>query len=253
LGVGLVTGCSSSSDSKPTAAEYDDTAQAIASTTSTSNQGSSGGGDVSSMADTVQLSLGVTPPGLSLSGDGMFHTTRLGLAYDYSLTCMTAGATAPCGPTSDSATAMVDWSGNLSTDAVMATVTRNGSWNITGLQTDSATFSGDSSFMLDASLKSIFRPGVTTTYTFDASASYDAVKISTSSHQAIDGSASFDINAHHTVTGSGSNDVDASFEVKAQLTFNADQTADLTLDGSEHYTLNLSTGAVVKVSGSATN
>src|SRR5882724_7453177 len=58
LSLGLATtACSSSS--KPTSAEYDDTAQAIASTTSTSNGDSASGGDVASMADAVSLSLGV--------------------------------------------------------------------------------------------------------------------------------------------------------------------------------------------------
>jgi hypothetical protein len=249
LGVGLVTtACSSSSSSKPTAEEYDDTAQAISSTAAPSNAGTSSGGDVASMTDTVSLSLGVVPAGISLMGNGHFHGTRLGVDYDYSLTCKTlAGVAGACGPTTDSATAAVMWSGNLSSTAVDADVTRTGSWSVTGLQGDTATFTGDSSFTFDATLRSIFRPGVTTTYTFDASASYDAVKIATAQRNVIGGSASFDIMAHHMVTGSGSNNVDASFDVNAKLTFNADQTASLVLDGDQSYTLNLTTGAVARV------
>jgi hypothetical protein len=247
LGLGLVTAACSSSSTKPTTAEYDDTAQAIASTTSTTN-GNNSSGDVASMADTVSLSLGVLPQGISLMGDGHFHGSRLGVDYNYSLTCKTAaGVTGLCGPTTDQATVVVAWSGNLSSTAVDASVTRNGSWTITGLQGDTATFAGDSSFTFDATLRSVFRPGVTATYSFDASASYDAVKISTQQRQVIAGSAAFDITAHHTVTGSGSNNVDASFEVHAAITFHADHTADLTLDGSQHYSLNLTTGVVARV------
>lgn len=252
LSVGVVTaGCSSSNNSKPTSDEYDDTAQAIGSTTATSNGGSSGGGDVASMADSVQLALGVTPAGLSLagSGSGQFNGSKLGVNYSYTLTCTTGGATAPCGVTTDSATAQVDWSGNLNTDAVTASVTRDGKWTLSGLQTSTVSFSGDSSFTFDATLKSIFRPGVTTTYNFDTSAHYDAIMVDKSSHHVISGSATFDVNAKHMVTGS-TNNVDASFSVSADLTFNSDGTASLVLDGTQHYTIHLDTGVVVKVTAS---
>lgn len=250
LSVGVVAGCSSS-NSKPTQEEYDDTAQAIGSTTATSNGGSSGGGDVASMSDSVQLALGVTPAGLTLSGSGagQFNGSKLGLNYAYSLTCTTAGATAPCGVTTDTATAQVDWSGNLTTDAVTASVTRDGKWTLSGLQTSTVSFSGDSTFTFDATLKSIFRPGVTTTYNFDTSAHYDAVKVDKGSHTVVSGTASFDVSAKHMVTGS-SNNVDASFSVTADLTFNSDGTASLVLDGTQHYTIHLDTGIVVKVSAS---
>lgn len=254
LGVGAITaGCSDdSNNTKPTAEEYDDTAQAIGSTTATSNGGSTSGGDMASMSDTVQLALGVTPPGITLAGDGHFETSKLGLAYSYSLTCTTAGNAAPCGPTSDTASADVKWSGNLNTDAVQASVTRDGSWNVSGLQTSQVTFNGDSSFTFDATLKSIFRPGVTTTYNFDTSAHYDTVVIDKGSRAAVSGSATFDVNAKHMVTGSNNN-VDASFSVNAELTFNGNGTANLTLDGSQHYTVNLDTGAVVRVTAATTN
>jgi hypothetical protein len=118
---------------------------------------------------------------------------------------------------------------------------------VIGLQSDTATFSGNSTFSFDATLRSIFRPGVTATYTFDASASYSAVRISTQQRQVIDGSASFDLAAQHTVTDNGRNRVDASFDVHAVITFHADHTATLVLDGSQHYSLNLATGVVVRI------
>ena len=144
-----------------------------------------------------------------------------------------------------SASVDVSWSGNLDTANVDASVSRDGSWSVTGLQSDTATFSGDSSFSFDATLQSIFRPGVTATYTFDASASYHNVHISTQQRQIIDGSASFDIAADAKVTGT-SKDSEASFDVHAQITFHADHTADLVLDGNQHYSLNLTTGGVAR-------
>lgn len=237
-----IAACSSSST--PTRAQYDDTAQAIASTTATGG----GGGDVGSMADSVTIAQGTMPTGFTLMGDGHFQGTHLGLDYSYSIVCKSvAGVVGPCGLTTDQATVDVAWSGNLNTASVDASVSRNGSWSLTGLQSDTATFSGNSTLSFDATVRSIFRPGAMATYMFDASASYDAIRISTQQRQIIDGSASFDVSAHAQVTGAGSNNSDASFEIHAQITFHADHTADLVLDGSQHYSLDLTTGGVVRV------
>lgn len=244
LGLALATTAAcSSDDDKPSQAEYDDTAQAIASTTSQSG----GGGDVASMSDSITLSLGTLPTGISLSGDGHFQGSRLGVMYDYSLTCKTAGVTGPCASTTDEATVDVSWSGDLDTPALDASWSRDGSWTVTGLQGGTATFSGDSDFSFDTTIKSIFRQDAEASYSFDAKASYDAVKISMNDHQIVEGSAAFDIDAKHKVSGTN-NDVDASFSIHAEVEFKADHTASLTLDGDQHYSLNLTTGVVARVS-----
>jgi hypothetical protein len=236
------TAAACTSSHQPTREEYDDTAQAIASTTATGG----GGGDVASMVDSVTIALGAMPSGFALSGDGQFRGSRLGVDYSYSIACENlAGAPlALCDRTTNEATVNVAWSGSLDTQYVDASVDRDGTWTITGLQTETATFDGDSSFSFDATVHSVFRPGVTATYEFDASASYDAVRISTQLRQILDGSASFDISARHTVTGSR-NDVDAEFDVHAEITFSGG-TAALVLDGSQRYSINLASGVVVR-------
>ena len=232
-----------STSSTPTRAQYDDTAQAIASTTATGG----GGGDVGSMADSVTIAQGAMPTGFTLMGDGHFHGTRLGVDYSYAIVCKTAaGAVGACGSTTDQASVDVAWSGTLNTTYVDASVSRNGSWSITGLQSDTATFSGSGTFSFDATVRSIFRPGAQATYMFDAGASYNAIRIATQQRQVIDGSASFDLSAHAQVSGTN-HDAEASFDVHAQITFHADHTADLVLDGSQHYSLDLTTGVVVRV------
>ncbi len=238
-----VAACSSSN--QPTREQYDDTAQAIASTTATGG----GGGDVASMTDSVAIALGGMPLGFSLQGDGHIRGNRLGVDYSYSIACKNlAGAViAICDRTTNEASVDVSWSGSLQSPNLDATVTRDGTWTVTGLQTDTAAFSGASSFSFDTTLRSIFRPGVTATYSFDASASYAAVRIATQDHQVIDGTASFDLTAQHMVTGTTNHDVDASFSVHAEITFHADRTATLVLDGDQQYTINISTGVVVRV------
>lgn len=237
----FIAACSSSNT--PTREQYDDTAQAIA----TSTASSGGGGDVASMSDTVTIALGAMPQGFAVMGDGHFQGTRLGVNYDYALTCKNAaGVTGACGPLTDQATVDVNWSGNLSTASIESSVSRTGSWSVTGLLSDTATFSGRGTFSFDATLHSIFRPGATTSYSFDASATYNAVRISTQQRQAIDGSASFDVTARATVSGT-SGDSSTTFDVHAEITFHADHTADLVLDGSQRYKLDLTTGLVVRV------
>jgi hypothetical protein len=200
------------------------------------------------MTDSVKLALGAMPGGFALAADGHIHGSRLGVDYSYAITCksLTGTTLTTCDPTTNQAQVDVAWSGNLDTLNLDAAVTRDGSWSVTGLQTDTATFSGDSTFSFDATLTSIFRPGVTATYEFDAGASYHAIRVGTADRTVIDGSASFDVTARHTVTGT-SRDVDASFEVHAELTFKADHTAELVLDATRHYSISLETGLVVRV------
>jgi len=245
--LGSVVAACSSSATPPTREQYDDTAQAIASTTAT---GGSSAGDVASMTDSVGLALGTMPAGFELQGAGQVHGNRLGVDYSYTVVCKdVAGATlASCDHTTNQATVSVAWSGNLHTANVDATVTRDGMWTITGLQTPTAGFSGDSNFSIDSTLTSVFRPGVTVTYTFDATAAYDAIQIATQPRQVTAGAATFDVTAHYRVTGTGSNNVDKSFTVHAEITFHADHTAGLVLDATQHYTLDLTTGVVVRVS-----
>lgn len=240
--LGLSIAACSSSD-PPTREQYDATAQAIAMNTATSG----GGGDVASMSDSVTIAQGATLDGFSLSGDGHFQGSRLGLDYSYAITCKNAaGVVGLCSAaTTDQATVQVSWSGNLTTPNLQASVTRNGSWSITGLQSDTATFSGDSTLSLDTTVHA--DSGATASYMFDASASYDAVQIATQDRRVVGGSASFDVTAHAQVTGTGGNNTDKSFEVHAEITFHADHTADLVLDASQHYSLDLTTGLVVRV------
>jgi hypothetical protein len=238
--VSALAACSSSN--KPTAEEYDDTAQAIGGAVVTGG----GGGDVASMADSVSISLGAMPLGLAVMATGQVGGNRLGIDYTYTATCKdAAGAVlAKCDRTTDRAQIDVAWSGNLDTSNLDAAVSRDGSLTITGLQSDTATISGDSSFSFDTTLQSIFHQGVTSSFAFDASATYNAIVVSTQDRQVVGGSAAFSVTAHRKVTGTTGHDVDKAFEVDATIAFNADHSASVVLDGTEHFTLNVTTGSV---------
>ena len=250
-----IAACTSSStqSSQATTADYEDAAQTIASSTVMNGSGGIGGGDVIVFADALSLARGRLPLGFLRIDDHHFHGNLMGVDHAVTITCKDAmgNALTACNSTTDSATITLKQTGSVTTQSFMASVDREGSFTITGLQSDTATFNGDSSFSLDTTLHSAFHPGVTSTFMFEATASYKAITIATADHQITGGAASFEVKAHRTVTGTGSgtdnHDIDKSFDVHADITFNADHTATLVLDGTHTFTIDLTTGKIVKV------
>jgi hypothetical protein len=228
-----------------TTEDYDDAAQAVGASATGDN---GGGGELGAMSDSASIAFGIVPLGLTATANGQINGNRLGLAYSFSITCedVNGNTLAVCSPLTDRAEVDAAWNGTLDTRYLDAEVDRSGSWTLDGLQSNTITFDGQSSFSYDATLQSIFRPGVTTSLSFDADADYDAVAIDGPTHDAIGGSATFDVSGRKVVTGTDA-DVDKSFAVHAELEFHADRTATMTLDGDHSYTLNLATGAVVRL------
>jgi hypothetical protein len=252
LGFSIAACASSPATSPATTQDYEDTAQTIAAATATSSGASVGGGEVVAMADSVSLALGRMPLGFLRGGDGRFHGTHMGLDHAFTITCKDAAGAAltACGRTTDSATVEVKFTGDIKTPSFSASVDREGTWTVTGLQSATATLNGSSSFSLDTSITSVFHQGVTSTLTFDTTADYKDITISTQERQVTGGTATFEIKAHRTVTGTpmGSHDVDKSFDINAVLTFNGDHTATLVLDGMQTFKIDLTTGKVTKQS-----
>jgi hypothetical protein len=254
LGLSLTACASSPSSTTPaTAADYDDVAQTIASSTMTGSGGTGSGGsnlgagDAIAIRDAVSLARGVLPFGFLRDGDQHhFHGDRMGLGNAFTITCKDAAGAVQtaCDKTTDSATVELKMTGSLMTPNFTAAIDREGTWTITGLTTATATLDGSASFSLDTSIKSIFHQGVTSTLMFENTAAYKAITVTTADREITGGSASFEVKAHRTVTGTanGSNDVDKSFDVHAELTFNADHTATLVLDDMHTFTIDLSTG-----------
>jgi Putative Ig domain len=231
----------SSNDHQVTAQEYDDIAQNIGSTTAHGG----GGGDVGSMKDVIQLSLGTMPIGLSIDAKGHISGNKLGLTYDYQVTCSDASgaAQATCGKTTDRADIQVAWTGNLALPNLTASVDRHGEWKLAGLQSDKITLDGDGTFTLDADVKSIVRPAEAT-YHLAYQGSYAAVVFDTVQQAPVSGTIHYAIAAKHTETA-GQNTSTATFDVDAEITFQGGGKASLVIDGSQHYTIDLATGVVI--------
>ena len=219
--------------------EYDDVAQNVG--TSTANQS---GGDVTAMGDVMLVASGTLPLGFALSADGSVNGTFLGITYDFSLKCSDAQGNAMpvCGSDTMLADAKLDWSGDLTLPNFTTTMDRHGEWSLSNLQDDTVKLAGTGTFSYDST---ITNPNTTITaaYHFDYDATYMGVAIAKASKLATAGEVQYDINASKTVAGQAVR----TFSLNADITFNADSTATLVLDGMHHYTINLTTSAVVKI------
>jgi hypothetical protein len=243
-GLLMASACGSSDEGDVMArADYDDVAQGMGTVVA---NGNAGGGDTASLSDSVELALGGMPLGFHLDASGSINGSRAGLQYDYTLTCEDAAGTSleACGSTTDSATVSIDWSGELSLPNFIASVDRSGEWTIDGLQGDTAELNGSSDFTYSAELHSVFRDEVRT-WDLDYSADYDAVLITTDDHVAVGGAIHYAIDAKRTV--SSNHDLDAHFVLEGDLTFNGDGSANLVLDGTQTYRIDLQTGACTRL------
>jgi hypothetical protein len=236
-------GCTSSGNGTATHNDYDNVAQ----TTAALLIQASGGGEVGSMYDSASLAVGITPLGVTADGSASFGDAHAGLDYSLTVSCTDAAGVAlpACGPKTNDAQANVTWSGNLTLPPdFTATVSRQGTWTLSGVKTTTATFNGTSSFDLTAQFTSVFhgaRASVDLAYT----ASYHAVTYSTLVHHATGGSIDYTIvtsGAASTATAQGS----GTFAMDAHVVFAPDGSATLTLDGAYQYKV-LAGGVVIKI------
>jgi len=238
ISISFALAACSSDETTKTEHDYDDVASAVG-----SSMAKDSGGDAAAMSDSTDLALGVMPLGFSLSGAGEFGGERLGLHYSYALVCKDAsgGALSVCGASTDRLSAEVEWSGELDLPRLTASVEREGAWTVTGLQADVATLDGAGSFHLDAIVRPDGLPerGVQ----LDYQAAYDGVQIRVDDRAIIGGRASYDIDAERTAGA----EIDARFSMDAEVTFTADGSATLVLDGTHEYRVDLRTGVALKI------
>jgi hypothetical protein len=240
----LVTAACSSDDgaTRATDEDYDDVAQSLGAVVATGN----GGGEVGSLSDSTDLAVGLPPAGITLSASGQFKGNRVGITYDYKLTCDDAGGQKldACGANTSSAEVEVDWSGNLAVPNFSAAVARHGKWTLSKIQTGTTEFAGHGDFTFDAQLQPAGR-NIQREYHFSYAADYDGVLVQRFPRLVVGGEVHYTIDAVRK--GASSNgDSSATFHVSADLKFGSDGSAVLTLDGSHHYTVNTASGQVIK-------
>lgn len=238
LATAACSGSDDSSASHATNDDYDDVAQSLGALVATNG----GGGDVGSLSDSADLAVGVAPFGIQVNASGKFGGDRLGVTYDYSLTCKDGqGQTlAQCGPTTDQATVDVNWSGNLGLPNFSAALERHGQWQLSGIQSNTVTFDGNGTFSFDARFQSL--RNVEREYHLSYTAEYGAVLLQRLPRMVKGGSVHYDVTAERKAS-SKRGESRATFKMDAKLTFDENGNATLTLDGSHHYSVN-ATGQV---------
>lgn len=229
-------GCQPQND-QPTQQDYNDVAASLGTLVA------GGGGEITSIQDSVGTAQGDIPAGFSASGSGQFEGTRGGLRYSYEVTCTGAdGVTmAACDETTDSASLIVDWSGNYDGDFWQFEISRTGEWRVTGLQTDVAVFTGEGTFDVSSTSQS-FDGQRERSFALSFVGSYD-IQWDMVAERVIEGTISYDVHAERHVDGAAA-DRDAVFDISADITFDGSGTARLVLDGNHSYDIDIATGVV---------
>jgi hypothetical protein len=228
-----ITGCQQ--NDQPTQQDYNDVAGSVGTLVA--------GGELASIKDSVGTAQGDIPAGFSSSASGELQGTRGGLSYSYEILCADAGGVtmAVCDATTDSASLVVEWSGNYDGDFWELQIARSGEWRVTGLQSDVAVFTGDGSFDVSSVLRSLDGQSERS---FDLSyaASYD-IEWDMVTERVIEGTITYDVHAERHAEGEGAGG-DAVFDISAEITFDGSGTARLVLDGSHSYDIDIATGVV---------
>jgi hypothetical protein len=231
-----VTGCAQKSD-EPTQQDYNDVASSVGALVA------GGGGELASLEDSVGTATGEIPFGFSSNGSGQIEGTRGGLSFLYEVACTDVdGVTmAACDSTTDSASLLVEWSGNYDGDFWQFDISRTGEWSVSGLQGDVAVFSGEGTFDVSSASQSLDGQR-SRSFELSYAGSYD-ISWDIAAQRVIEGAISYDVHAERHVDGEDA-DADAVFDIDAEITFDGTGTARLVLDGSHSYDLDLTTGTV---------
>jgi hypothetical protein len=233
-------GCGDDASDVPTEQEYNDVAKSLGNVVA----GGGSSGEVSSIHDATELSVGVVPFGFAIDASGEVNGNRFGLDYSYSVSCKDAqGNTLDlCNSTTDSASVNVAWNGALSLPPTfMADVSREGDWTLTGMQGPIATLNGESTFDADVSFMNDTQ---SRSYRFSYKGDYDGVLVQREPHRIVGGSIHYVIDAAHRESFVDGGTTSGSFKIDAVLTFESDGDASFVLDGTHTYDLDLATGNV---------
>ena len=232
LGLPLVA-CSSSSGDPASSAEYDDVAQNVGTSAAAPN-----GGDMNAMMDVVLIGSGDLPLGMVLAANGHVAGDWGGISYDFEITCRDGQGTilSTCNTRTQIADVKVDWTGTLDLPGFTTSMDRHGDWSMINLQEPSVKLAGNGSFSYDSTIHDA-------QYHLDYDAAYMSVFIDKNSRLATAGEIQYEITAQKTVDGESPR----TFQIHADVTFNGNGTATAVLDDTYRYSLDLTTGAVVKL------
>ena len=242
----FAAGCGAGGEAM-TQEDYDDVALAMGSMVA----GSSGdGGEAGAMSDSMAASEGeASAVAEGQSAGAVDVVVRGGITFEYDAQCFAADGAEllVCDGTADAAEVSVSWSGSFDGPRYDVTVNRTGTWAIVGLQSDTAELSGSATFDLESHFDALYRP-VSRDLVLAYDAEYQAVLIDTETRAVVGGSIRYTVDGVRTIEREQTNrQVD--IEVDAVVTFQADGTAELVLDGARSYVIELASGEIIAEGG----
>jgi hypothetical protein len=230
---GLLGGCFELEDApNMSAAEYDDVATAMGAFLVDEGRGQS-----RALHDAVLVANGIVPGGFELAGE-VAYADVLGVEYSLAAVCSDElGRGVLCGDDAVTAHVEVAWYGEWSTNALTASVDVDANWIVEGLDRSVLTLDGQARGTANVI---VTRDGAEREWDISYRASYSDVLVATKAARPSAGRASYELTVART------SELPRSFVVSCNLSFEADGSALLTLDGDQTYRAHAD-GSVVRV------
>jgi hypothetical protein len=197
--------------------------------------------ELTAMTDSVVLSYGGMPDGLSPSGAGVVAGARNGLTFQYKYHCHDASdAMIACGPGVDHGHTYPTISGDLSSEEVsISNLDHTSDWTIKNLQAQTPTIDRLGKLAFSASLASD-----SSTIDFMIDGTWSKVHFQPMPSMPSDGTITMAITAHRSRASAALPDRD--FTANAVVTFASGGTT-IALDGTHQYSVDLTSGAVTRL------
>lgn len=231
-----VLGLAACANDAPIAPPYDEIARALAAEIAVD----AGGGDVTALAEILQIARGGRQAGVTAGGDGFAHARHGDVLYQYAVTCRDEGhKRVACGEWTASAEAVVVWGGALHGVELDARVFHRATWTLRGLRTGMAWATGTSVSAYDAAFVPALAAQPASPRYWITSTREAALVVDPGPVAVLGGSMTA------TVEAGPADDPDGGpFAVDAIVTFERPGRARIDLDGDHAYWLDTTTGAV---------
>lgn len=241
----LLAACSTDDGVQISDEEYDDIASSVASTTSQRSTG--GGGELGAMGDVTVLARGGILPGFAIAEADVWVGEHLGVTYRYDFECRDRNGkiVLGCGASTDRADVLISWTGSLELPLLTIDLERDGRWIVGGLSSNTAVVDGEGHLDVETHFEHQDR-GISATYQLSYDADYDAIVFERGYPFPRSGTIEYSLDVDRTRVSAGRTD-EQHFDVDAEVVFETNNHATITLDGDHRYDLDLATGVTVRI------
>lgn len=201
-------------------------------------------GEVSAMLDAVILSNGGAPAGFTVTQGDHFvlaNGSRGGVTFDYFFHCNDNADVVLnyCNNTVNHSHVEVTIAGNVAGAGMsMSAIDREGKWAVRDIGVGKSRVGGDAAMSFSASVGGQYAASYELSYT----AIFDRIRYNPEGPLPLSGKIDFVVTAKRTRGNSVRN-----FSPSASLVFDGDSSATLTLDGTKTFSVDLTTGATLKL------